>query len=151
MQIFRTRIEIALPRHRVFPFFANAENLGAITPPELDFRIVTPLPIKMREGALIDYQIGLWGVPMKWRTRITKWNPPYDFTDEQLSGPYSKWIHRHRFTETAAGTFIEDEVSYELPLGPLGLVALPLVRRQLDRIFSYRSTRVVELLTQQNR
>ena len=146
MQTFTTRLSIALPRHRVFPFFANAENLGAITPPELDFRIVTPLPIEMREGALIDYRIGLWGIPMNWRTRITRWNPPYDFTDEQVSGPYATWIHRHRFAETAAGTFIEDEVSYELPFGPLGLVALPLVRRQLTRIFTYRSIRVAELL-----
>lgn len=140
------RIEIALPRHEVFAFFANAQNLAAITPPELSFSILTPLPIDMREGALIDYRIGLWGLPMRWKTAITKWNPPYDFTDVQLSGPYKTWIHRHRFFESAAGTLIIDHVDYELPFGPLGALARPLVRRQLERIFEYRSERVRELL-----
>ena len=146
MQHLQTRIDVPLPRYQVFAFFANAQNLGAITPPELDFRIETPLPIRMEVGTLIDYRIGLWKIPMRWKTGITKWNPPYDFTDVQLSGPYRTWIHRHRFYESAAGTTIEDNVEYELPFGPLGLVALPLVRRQLDRIFSYRAVRVGELL-----
>lgn len=146
MNQLHRRIEIALPRHEVFAFFASAENLGVITPPELDFRILTPLPIEMREGATIDYRIGLWGIPMRWKTAITKWNPPYDFTDVQLSGPYRTWIHSHRFFESAAGTLIVDHVDYELPFGPLGAIARPLVRRQLDRIFDYRSQRVLQLL-----
>ena len=146
MHTLRTRIEIPLPRPKVFAFFAAAENLGAITPPELDFRILTPLPIAMREGALIDYRIGLWRIPMKWKTRITRWNPPFEFVDEQLRGPYKTWIHTHRFSETARGTLIEDEVRYELRFGALGLLALPLVRRQLDRIFAFRARRVAELL-----
>jgi ligand-binding SRPBCC domain-containing protein len=146
MQTLTAKIEIPLPRERVFAFFADAANLGAITPPELDFRILTPLPIEMRDGALIDYRIGLWRIPMKWKTRITRWNPPYEFVDEQLSGPYRTWIHTHRFTESAGGTVIEDEVRYELPFGMLGQVALPLVRRQLNRIFTYRSDRVTTLL-----
>ena len=146
MNQLHRRIEIALPRHEVFAFFASAENLGVITPPELDFRILTPLPIEMREGATIDYRIGLWGIPMRWKTAITKWNPPYDFTDVQLSGPYRTWIHSHRFFESAAGTLIVDHVDYELPFGPLSAIARPVVRRQLDRIFDYRSQRVRELL-----
>jgi ligand-binding SRPBCC domain-containing protein len=146
VQTLTARVEIPLPRERVFGFFADAANLGAITPPELDFRILTPQPIAMREGALIDYRIGLWRIPMKWKTRITRWNPPFEFVDEQLSGPYRTWIHTHRFTATDAGTIIEDEVRYELPFGILGGVALPLVRRQLDRIFQYRSKRVTTLL-----
>jgi ligand-binding SRPBCC domain-containing protein len=146
MHLLETQFEIALPRQRVFEFFANAENLGAITPPELDFRILTPLPIEMRKGTLIDYRIGLWRIPMRWRTRITRWNPPYDFVDEQLEGPYRTWIHTHRFTRTPTGTMVHDRVAYLLPFEPLGRLALPLVRRQLNRIFSYRAGRIAELL-----
>lgn len=146
MQILRRRIELPLPRERVFKFFADAANLGAITPPELDFRILTPAPIAMHEGALIDYRIGLWRIPLKWQTRITRWNPPFEFVDEQLKGPYRTWIHTHRFLETSGGTVIEDEVRYALPFGVLSRVALPIVMRQLERIFSYRSQRVPEIL-----
>lgn len=142
----QTRIDIPLPRERVFAFFADAANLGIITPPELDFRILTPGPIAMAAGTLIDYRIGLWRIPLKWKTRITRWNPPHEFADEQLRGPYKTWIHTHRFTETPAGTAIDDEVIYELPFGALGRIARPIVRRQLDRIFRYRAQRVTELL-----
>ena len=125
---------------KVFPFFADAENLERLTPPELAFRIDSSLPVAMKAGALIDYTIGLHRIPMKWRTEITSWDPPHSFEDTQLSGPYRKWVHTHRFTENAGGTIIEDRVAYSLPFGFLGRIVHPLVARQLKRIFDYRET-----------
>jgi ligand-binding SRPBCC domain-containing protein len=133
----------------VFGFFAAAENLGRITPPELDFRIRSTSPIRMAVGALIDYTIKLHHIPMRWRTEITRWDPPSSFQDTQIAGPYAKWVHTHRFVEdhTRGGTTIHDRVVYALPFGPLGRVLHPLVRRQLNRIFDYREAALRRELT----
>ncbi len=128
------------PVAEVFPFFAAAENLGLITPPELGFRIDSEIPVEMRVDALIDYTIRLHGLPMKWRTLITKWNPPYSFEDTQLRGPYAKWVHSHNFFEERGGTTIEDRIVYALPFGLPGRIAHPLVKAQLERIFGYRES-----------
>jgi ligand-binding SRPBCC domain-containing protein len=143
---FTDSLELPLPRETVFAFFADAHNLETITPPELNFRILTPDPIVLETGALIEYRLRLFGVPFRWVTRIADWNPPVRFVDEQLRGPYAQWVHTHTFEETASGTVIRDHVRYRLPFSPLGDVAYPLVRAQVGRIFEHRRRVVREAL-----
>ena len=141
-------ITISRPLREVFDFFADAGNLKRITPLELNFHIITPRPIEIEKGTLIDYSLKLRGLPMKWKTEISVWDPPFEFVDQQLNGPYKQWIHRHRFTELEKGkTLIDDEVRYRLPLEPLGDVVHFIVRRELDYIFDHRQKTVAELLS----
>ena len=91
------------------------------------------------EGAEITYKLSLYGVPMKWVSEIQNWNPGKEFVDVQRKGPYSLWYHHHTFESIRSGTLIIDEVHYAVPMGPLGIVfALPLIKIQLQRIFSHR-------------
>ena len=142
----RTQI-IDLPREQVFDFFADAVNLERITPPELNFHIVTPQPIDIKNGCLIDYQLKLRGIPIKWKTEITGWNPPCSFVDSALKSPYKQWIHLHKFTIGENGeTIMNDIVRYRLPFEPFGDVAHWYIKRELKYIFDYRQKIVDEIL-----
>jgi ligand-binding SRPBCC domain-containing protein len=135
-------------RAEVFVFFAEAGNLQRITPAFLSFRMLTPLPIHMRPGALIDYQLRLFGLPFRWRTRIATFAPPDRFTDVQVRGPYRYWHHLHEFRPVPGGTEVIDRVKYAMPCGPCGTLAHALcVRRLLERIFDYRRERLQALFS----
>jgi ligand-binding SRPBCC domain-containing protein len=146
--IYTIETDQTLPRalDDVFPFFADAGNLETITPPELRFSIETPRPIEMRVGALIEYRLTLYGIRFRWLTEISVWEPGKRFVDQQILGPFALWHHEHRFSQEGDGTRIQDTVHYALPLDPIGRLAHPLVRKQLDRIFDYRTARVDEIL-----
>ena len=134
---FATELWLPRPRAEVFPFFADARNLEAITPPWLKFRILTPGHIAMHAGELIDYQLRIHGFPVVWRTEIMLWDPPFRFVDEQRIGPYRRWTHTHVFTEKDGGTHCQDEVIYAVPGG--ALVNRLFVRRDVERIFAWRA------------
>ena len=132
------------PLDEVFAFFADAGNLEAITPPWLGFEILTPRPIAMRPGALIDYRLRLRGLPVRWRTEISLWQPPHRFVDEQRRGPYREWRHEHTFAAVDDGTLVRDHVRYQVPGGRL--VHELFVRRDVARIFDFRRDRLAQLL-----
>jgi len=137
-----TRTWLPRPRSEVFAFFADAENLDTLTPPWLKFHITSPRPIEMRKGARIDYKLRIHGLPVRWRTEITAWEPPLRFVDEQLRGPYRLWVHEHLFEEFDDGTTVWDKVRYRVPGGRW--VNTLLVRRDLNAIFRYRQGRLQE-------
>jgi len=134
---FQSELWLPRPPEELFPFFADAANLDAITPPWLHFHIVTPSPVVMREGTLIDYRLRVRGVPLRWRTRINVWQPPHRFVDEQLRGPYQQWIHEHTFEPRDGGTMARDRVSYAVPFD--WLVHRWFVRPDIEKIFRHRS------------
>lgn len=133
-----TSLELPLPIDEVFGFFSDAGNLEKLTPPELGFRILTPQPMDIAEGARIDYRLRLYGVPFRWGTLITAWEPPRRFVDIQVRGPYKDWIHTHEFESIDTGTRINDYVRYRLRFAPIGEIAHPLVRSRLKYIFEFR-------------
>jgi hypothetical protein len=135
------------PVKDVFAFFSEARNLERITPPWLGFRVLTPDPIEMRPGTLIEYRLRLHGVPVRWLTRIEEWERERGFVDVQVRGPYRLWHHRHEFAAApGGGTRVRDVVTYALPFGPLGRIAhAAFVRRDLERIFDFRRDAVARL------
>ena len=136
-QLFETELWLPRPRAEVFEFFSNAHNLETITPPFLKFTLSTPAPIEMRAGTLIDYRLRIRGLPVRWRTLISAWEPPFRFVDEQVRGPYRQWIHTHTFTERDGGTMMCDSVRYIVPGGVL--IDRWIVRPDIERIFAFRS------------
>jgi ligand-binding SRPBCC domain-containing protein len=131
------------PREEVFAFFGDARNLETITPPWLRFEVLTPPPIRMRPGTLIDYRIRVHGIPMRWRTEIVEWNPPHRFVDVQLRGPYTLWHHTHTFEMQDGGTLCCDRVRYR-PRGG-GLMNRLFIRRDVERIFAFRNEKLSQM------
>jgi ligand-binding SRPBCC domain-containing protein len=132
---------IRRPLEEVYAFFSRPENLAEITPVSLRFQLLTPQPVVMKDGAVIDYTIRPFGLPLRWTTLITEFTPPLRFVDLQLRGPYSYWHHTHSFQGTEEGTVMTDDVRYALPFGMLGQAVHALVvRRQLNHIFDVRES-----------
>jgi ligand-binding SRPBCC domain-containing protein len=146
--VLRREQVLEAPLEEAFAFFSRAENLEAITPPWLQFRITSPTPLEMHVGTLIRYRLKLHGIPISWLTRIDEWDPPRGFVDRQLSGPYGLWHHTHSFEALPDGrTLMVDIVRYGHRFGPLGTIAQHLlVRRDVERIFDYRRVKIAEAI-----
>jgi ligand-binding SRPBCC domain-containing protein len=123
-------------RERIFEVFSDAFQLETLTPPWLQFAVLTPRPIHIREGTRIDYRMRLHGVPVRWQSRIDVWEPPLRFVDEQTRGPYRRWRHEHVFEEVTGGTIYRDRVDYAAPGG--WLIERLFVRKSLLKIFEFR-------------
>lgn len=154
-KIFKSEIFINAPLDKVFDFFSKAENLEKITPPLVHFQFITPLPIHMEVGAIIDYKIRIHGVPVRWRTRIEEWVPGVKFVDVQVKGPFKYWHHTHEFrsavsegpTGTISGTMMNDTVRYLAPFGFLGELVTPIfVTPDVKKIFAHRSSIIPKFL-----
>ena len=149
MKVYTLEWEMTLPVavQEAFAIFENPSNLARITPAWLNFRITSPEPVRIYAGAEIHYRIGWMGLPLKWKTIITEYEPPFYFVDEQARGPYRLWRHHHSLWPSEEGTVIRDRVEYALPAGWLGrLVHFLVVRRQLHHIFAYRQAAMEELI-----
>jgi ligand-binding SRPBCC domain-containing protein len=144
--VLETRFWLARPRPDVFAFFADLANLVRVSPPAMGLRLLTP-DVKLAAGAVFDLRVRWLGVPLRWRTYVREFDPPYRFVDVQVRGPWARWEHRHRFLDEGGGTWIEDRVTYRLPLGALGVwLHRAVVQRQLREAWAFRQARVAELL-----
>ena len=142
---YRLRAEmlVDLPIETVFSVFANPMQLERLTPPWLNFTVLTPQPIEIRQGLLLDYRLYLHHVPINWRTEIAVWEPPFRFVDQQLRGPYYRWYHEHTFIEIDGKTWVKDDVHY-IPRGGR-LVHHWLVRPDLENIFRFRHQALINI------
>lgn len=131
-----TELRLLAKSEEVWPFFSNARNLERLTPGFLKFQVLTPDPIEMKEGTLIDYRLRIRGIPIRWQSRITVWDPPHRFVDEQVRGPYRYWIHQHTLEPDGNTMIARDLVRYDHIGGRL--VNRLMVGRDVETIFAYR-------------
>jgi ligand-binding SRPBCC domain-containing protein len=138
--LFEKELRITASLEEVFAFFSKAENLGTITPAFVGFAILSPVPIEMRIGTIIDNRIRVFGIPLRWKSKITAWDPPLHFADEQLKGPYRKWLHDHTFHVEGEYVVMNDRVQYQVPGGIIApLIHFLIVRPQIRAIFGHRN------------
>ena len=141
---FESQLWLPQRRDKVFAFFSDTQNLDLITPPWLHFRTITPGPREMRPDMVIDHRLRIYGFPLRWRSKITDWNPPMRFVDEQVRGPYRLWIHEHRFEEREGGTLVHDHVRYAVLFD--SLIHQFFIRPEIDHIFAYRQKKLRDIL-----
>jgi ligand-binding SRPBCC domain-containing protein len=149
--VLERRCWLPRPRPQVFAFFADPRNLAELSPPGAAPRWLEPPPAVLDAGALLDFRVRVLGISTRWRVMIREYDPPYRFVDVQLRGPFARWEHRHRFLEGPerdgvagpVGTWMEDRLTYRLPLSGLGRLAHALgAGRKIHALFDERERRL---------
>ena len=127
----------------------NPANLDLITPEDLQFKIVSPVPLVMFNGLIIEYRIRIpWFGVHTWIAEIKHIREMHSFVDEQRLGPYSFWYHYHQIDAEESRIKLIDRVYYEVPYGIFGkVIPFFFIRKTLQRIFDYRKQKLAELLT----
>ena len=144
LKVFQTEMLVDVAIDKVFEFFSDPANLEELTPPWLNFKIISPQPLSVGLGAIIDYKLRVHRIPIRWQSEITEWDPPRFFVDVQKKGPYRHWEHTHEFQPSGGATLVRDTVRYNSPGG--SIVDKLFVRRDIERIFSYRQHKLNLLL-----
>lgn len=140
---------LPLTPDQAWTFFSDPNNLSKITPPEMDFRIISELPRKVYTGLIIEYKVSPFGnFSLPWVTEIKAVQEGSYFIDEQRFGPYKFWHHQHHFLPQGNGTVMTDILDYRLPGGWIGQWINKLfVERQIENIFAYRKKVLTELFS----
>eukprot|EP01047_Picozoa_sp_COSAG01_P002069 COSAG01_NODE_52_length_31456_cov_125.226648_27_plen_150_part_00 len=144
MYILKDELFVKKPLDEVFNFFNTPKNLAKITPPFMNFNLLTPEPIIMKESAVFDYKICIYGLSIRWQSLISDYNPPYSFTDIQLRGPHDYWHHQHLFEEKDNGVLIKDIVHFAMPLGLLGKLGYHLLAKGMNKAMFEHRKKIVE-------
>ena len=148
MYVFKEELFVKKPLDLVFDFFNTPKNLSKVTPVFMNFSILTPEPLLMKEGSVFDYKVYIYGVPIRWQSLISDYNPPYSFTDIQLRGPHDYWHHQHIFKSVDGGTLITDLLHFSMPFGVLGHLAyLLFAKRMNERMFSHRKQVIEQIIS----
>ncbi len=138
---------IPAPIAQVWEYFSNPHNLNELTPPDMNFRILTdPLP-RMYEGQIIEYRVEfIRGLPSLWVTEIAHVRENEYFVDEQRLGPYQFWYHEHTFCAVTSGVQMTDQVTYSIGYGLLGdFLNKAWIAQRLQGIFDFRAEKIKTL------
>lgn len=141
------RYESVLPvlPEEVWQFHAAPDVIQQLTPAGRKLEVVGAMPLK--NGALHVLRFRLGPLSLEWHARISEVDPPFGFTDTAEQSPFRRWVHRHRFEPHPEGCLLVDEIDFDMPLGPLGRLTLPFVKRDIDRTFAFRHAQTVRSIT----
>jgi ligand-binding SRPBCC domain-containing protein len=132
--VFEQSVWIDAPVGSVFAFHERPDALSLLSPPFPPLRLLHRAG-GLEPGARVELRIG----PLPWTAIHTACEKNRFFVDEQLRGPFARWVHRHEFTPESSGTRLTDRIEFNLPGGRFIDALLGwAVRRLLQSMFRFR-------------